>query len=110
MRHQPQAASPHRGSEEVHGDGIVLAAGQSGARGTAALTGQKADSKRRRAYRHLGSPATHRFKEVHMLPLISGQSLFLFSGQIHPIPGMERDPAPLNDALPDSPMRVLSDH
>jgi hypothetical protein len=75
--------------EEVHRDVIVLAAGPSGAPGTGRAHWPKADSKPRRIPTP-GSAATHRFKEVHILPLVSGQALRWFSAQIHPIPRMGR--------------------
>lgn len=56
--------------EGVHRDGIVLA-GQSGAPGTGHAHWPESGLEARLRIPTPGSPATHRFKQVHMLPLIS---------------------------------------
>jgi hypothetical protein len=111
MAHATSApsGSPHRGSTKFTATALCWLLASRERQGPAVLTGQKADSKRGCAYRHR-DPATHRFEEVHILPLISGQSLFLFWPRCIPFRAWSDDPAPLNDALPDSPTRMLSDH
>jgi hypothetical protein len=92
MAHAASApsGSPHRGSRTFTATALSWLLASREHQGPAALTGQKADSQRGCAYRHRDHPPPDRFKEVHMLPLISGHSLFLFSAQIHPIPSMGR--------------------
>lgn len=91
MAHATSApsGSPHRGSRKFTATALCRLLASREHQGPAALTGPKSGLEARLRTPTLESPTTRRFKEVHMLPFISGQSLFLFSARIHPIPSME---------------------
>ena len=110
MAHAASAPSgpPHRGSRKFTATALCwLLAGREH-RGPAALTGQKADSKRGCAYRHRDHPppvqgCSHAAVGLRSNP-VSFRPISI------PFRAWGGDPAPLNDASLDSPARVLSDH